>query len=121
MLYCYHLVITFLTSFSSLQLPDCLFQLAIKGWRLSEKENATHYSCVQCYMHNGYLSISIFRHASQKREIEIHQSPSPLALPFQLVTYFHKSDMRKTPVCVLCDWLAHFKQHVERWMSKEAT
>ena len=48
---------------------------------------------------------------------------SPLAWPFELVSYFHKSDMKQTPLCVLCDWLisnSSSKDDDERWMSKDS-
>ena len=48
---------------------------------------------------------------------------SQLAWPFELVTYCHKSDMKQTPVCVLCDWLisnSTSKEDVDRWMSKDS-
>ena len=44
-------------------------------------------------------------------------------MTFELVAYFHKSDMKQTPVCVLCDWLisnSTTKDDVERWMSKDS-
>ena len=67
---------------------------------------------------SGYLSISIFRHAKQST------NHSPPAWPFELVTYFHRSHMKQTPVCIDRLWWAHFKQHAERryrkWMSKDS-
>ena len=75
------------------------------------------YSSVQCYVHRGYRLTSIFRHAQQTRRIEIHQS-QPTCM-----TYLNKSDMKQTPVCVLCDWFISnntSKDDVERWMSKDS-
>ena len=39
------------------------------------------------------------------------------------MAYFHKSDMKQTLVCIVCDWLisnSTSKDDVERWMSKNS-
>ena len=68
-----------------------------------------------------------FRHPSfemlNKQDGSQSTNHGPLAWPFELVTYFHKSDMKQTPVCVLCDWLISIstsKGDVERWISKDS-
>ena len=39
------------------------------------------------------------------------------------MTYLNKSDMKQTPICVLCDWFIlnnTLKDDVERWMLKDS-